>query len=337
MKKLIRTGVFCMTKRNRVCKSFKDELIKKSRESMLGAVQIYNNPQITFKTETFITLAIISWTYLLHAYYRGANIDYRYFEVENDRKKYNKTKNGAIKHWELERCLNDNRCPLDNETKCNLRFLIGLRHEIEHQMTNRIDEYLSAKIHACCLNYNRYIKQIFGDKYGVDNELALSIQFSPITPEQSEILLNNSTLSKNLQNYIASFESDLHEQILSHPYYAYRLLYVPINANRKGQADRVIEFVKPESPLAAGINKEYHLIKETEKQKYYPKQVVEIAQTKGYTRFSMHHHTQLWKKLEIDRMKTHYGTYVAGKTWVWYQSWIDRVLDYCEQNSEKFK
>lgn len=31
----------------RSCKSLKDELVKKSRESMLAAVQIYNNPQVT--------------------------------------------------------------------------------------------------------------------------------------------------------------------------------------------------------------------------------------------------------------------------------------------------
>lgn len=47
----------------------KTELIVKSREAMMAAVQLYNNPQITFKTETFITLAVIAWTYLLHAYY----------------------------------------------------------------------------------------------------------------------------------------------------------------------------------------------------------------------------------------------------------------------------
>lgn len=37
----------------------KTELLIKSREAMMSAVQLYNNPQITFKSETFITLAII--------------------------------------------------------------------------------------------------------------------------------------------------------------------------------------------------------------------------------------------------------------------------------------
>lgn len=39
--------------------SIKLELLKKSREAILAAVSIYNNPQMTFKSETFITLIVI--------------------------------------------------------------------------------------------------------------------------------------------------------------------------------------------------------------------------------------------------------------------------------------
>ena len=60
--------------RQRRVKSVKDELVKKAREAILAAVQIYNSPQITFKAESFITLSIIGWTYLLHAYYRSIGV-----------------------------------------------------------------------------------------------------------------------------------------------------------------------------------------------------------------------------------------------------------------------
>ena len=43
---------------------------------MVSAVQIYNNPLIKFKSEMFITTAIISCTYLMHAYYNRESIDY---------------------------------------------------------------------------------------------------------------------------------------------------------------------------------------------------------------------------------------------------------------------
>ena len=326
-----------MLKAKRKVKSVKDELIKKSREAILTAVQIYNNPQITFKSESFISLAVIAWTYLLHAYYRDKKIDYRYYRKNGQRKKYDKTKHGAYKHWELERCLNDQQCPVDDDAIRNLKFLIGLRHEVEHQMTSCIDEFLSAKLQACCINYNAYIKQFFGDKYGVDNELALSIQFSPITPEQQGLLIDNYTLSDNVKNYIVSYEKDLTPEQITNSRYAYRIVFVPINVNKMGQADRVVEFVKPDSPLAEGLNKEYALIKETEKPKYIPSQVVKKMKEWGFKKFNMHHHTSLWKSLNIDFSKTPYGTYVGNRTWMWYEKWIDEVKKHCEENSEKYR
>jgi hypothetical protein len=44
---------------------------------MLSAVQIHNNPQVDFKAELFIVTSVIAWTYLLHAYYRKAGVEYR--------------------------------------------------------------------------------------------------------------------------------------------------------------------------------------------------------------------------------------------------------------------
>lgn len=323
-----------MRKRN--LKSKRDELLKKSREAMLAAVQIYNNPQITFKTETFITLAIISWTYLMHAYFRGKGIDYRYFDTIGKKKKYSKTKNGAFKHWELERCLNDDQCPLDRDTRTNLYFLIGLRHEIEHQMTNKIDEFISAKLQACALNYSLYINKLFGSKYNIEKELTMSIQFSPISPEQQQGLKGIDALVENVRNYIASFESTLDDNELASPKYAYRVLFVPINAKRPGQADKVIEFVKSDSPLAAGLEKQYTIIKETEKRKYLPSEIVKIMNDEGYPKFSMQKHTELWKAQKAKENGKQYGIVVA-KTWYWYENWLLVVKNHCAMSGDLYR
>jgi hypothetical protein len=99
----------------------------------------------------------IAWTYLLHAYYRGKGIEYRYFKQGPKRKIFDRTKYGAYKYWELERCLNDTLTPIDSDTSNNLRFLIGLRHEIEHQMTRYLDNFLSGRYQACAINFNDYL------------------------------------------------------------------------------------------------------------------------------------------------------------------------------------
>jgi len=301
---------------------------------MLAAVQIYNNPQITFKAEAFITLAVISWTYLMHAYYRNRDIDYCYFEIKGTRKRYHKTKNGAIKYWELERCINCNACPLDSATKSNLLFLIGIRHEIEHQMTNRIDEFLSAKLQARAMNYNYYVVSFFGEKYSVSKELSLSIQFAAVSPQQENQLLENERLTTNVKNFIAVFERGLSDDDRMSSRYAYRLLYVPINAKRDGQADRVVEFVRPNSDLAEKI--EHILIKETEKSKHLPSEIVAMMKEEGYTRFSIKAHTDLWKLLDGRNPDKHLGVRIS-KTWYWYDSWLALVRKHCQDNTMQYK
>ena len=96
-----------VSKRRRRLFSIRQELLRKSREAALAAVQIFNNPNVTFKSETYTVLMNIAWTYLLHAYYRGRKVDYRYFADGPKRRKFDRTRHGAFKHWEHERCLND--------------------------------------------------------------------------------------------------------------------------------------------------------------------------------------------------------------------------------------
>jgi predicted adenine nucleotide alpha hydrolase (AANH) superfamily ATPase len=82
--------------RNRRCGSIKLELLKKSREAAIAAVQIFNNPNIYFKSELFIVTILISWTYLLHAYFRNKNIEYRYVSKKGTRKKIIQQKEALI-------------------------------------------------------------------------------------------------------------------------------------------------------------------------------------------------------------------------------------------------
>lgn len=325
-----------MKKRVRRIGAIKNELLKKSREAALASVQIFNNPNISFKSEAYVVLMIIAWTYLLHAYFRDQKVEYRYYDQKGRRRDFHRTKHGAYKYWELERCLNDKKSPIEKDTANNLRFLIGLRHEIEHQMTSRIDDILSARFQACGLNYNECVKKLFGADNGIEKHLSFSLQFSTISTEQKDLLEQHPSLPANIQGYISGFDAELSDEEFANPHYAYRILFIPKTANRKGQADRVIEFVKSDSPLAEAVNKEYAVIKETEKKKYLPKQVVDLIRAEGYSSFSMHHHTQLWKSLNAQSASNAYGVMVAGKMWHWYENWVDEVRKHCKANKERY-
>lgn len=312
------------------------ELIEKSRESALTAIKIFNDPLISFKSESFIVLMIISWTYLMHSYFRKSKIDYKYYSFKGKRKRYDRTKRGAYKYWELERCLNDTNSPIDVNTKNNLLFLIGLRHEIEHQMTRELDNYLSGRYQACVFNYNEYIKTLFGDKYSLDEYLTYSIQFLKLSNEQISGPKPEIEIPSNLRTYILEFDGKLTHEEYNHENYSYRLVFSKKNVNRPGQADRVIEFIDPKSELAENIQKEYWVKKEVERPKYRPSDIVKLVKEKGYSKFSMTKHTELWQKENAKDKSKNYGVLVS-KQWYWYDNWLEKCIELCEKESEKYK
>ncbi|MFH1923578.1 MAG: DUF3644 domain-containing protein [Planctomycetota bacterium] len=315
--------------------SVRSELLTKSREAALAAVQVFNSPLITFKSEIFVVLTNIAWTYLLHAYYRKEGIEYRYYHQRGKRRIFDKTSSGAHKHWELERCLNDQQSPVDKDTANNLRFLIGIRHEIEHQMTFRLDSSLSAKFQACCLNYNEYVKKLFGEQCGIDKHLAFSLQFSSISREQARGLPSSGEVPSHIKAFVEGFEGNLSDEEFNSPRFAYRLLFVAKTANRRGQADQVIEFVKADSPFAQDVNKAYTVIKETERPKYLPGGIVEIIKKEGYVRFTMASHTSLWKQMDAKNPAKGFGVAVQ-KAWYWYDNWVEQVKKHCQENAAQY-
>ena len=326
-----------MTKRVRTVGSIKTELVVGSRDAALTAIRTFNDPQVSFKSETFIVLMIVAWTYLLHAYYRSKGIEYRYFTQGPKRRKFDRTKHGAYKYWELERCLNDKWSPIDKNTANNLRFLVGLRHEIEHQMSRKLDGWLSGRYQACALNFNFYIKKLFGDQYALDDMLGFSIQFADLTPVQAEGDSGAEVLPQTLRHYISEFDGALDHDEYNDPRYSFRMLFKQKLVNRPGQADRVVEFIRPDSDLAKRIDQEYWVKKEVERPKYRAKDVVEAVHAAGFTKFRVFsEHLRMWQAEDAKNPAKGYGTEVHD-IWYWYQSWVDRCIALCQKAGDKYR
>ncbi len=326
-----------MTKRHRTTGSVRAELVAKAREAAVAAIRSYNDPSTTFKSETFIVLMVIAWTYMLHAYYRGKGIEYRYFRQGPKRRIFDRTKHGAYKHWELERCLNCDKSPVDRDAANNLRFLIGLRHEIEHQGTRGLDTYLSARYQACALNFDHYITRLFGRRYSLERQLAFSIQFLHLTADQLEASPKEPSVPERVRSYIGEFDGALSHEEYNSDKYAYRLLFKKKLVNRPGQADRVVEFIDPTSDLAKQIDKKYWVKKEVERPKYRPKDVVAAVQKAAFPRIRIQpEHVAMWKAEDAKNPGKGYGVDVQG-TWYWYDGWKDRCVELCRAAGDRYK
>jgi hypothetical protein len=315
--------------------SITTHLVTRSKDAALTAVQVFNNPLVRFKSETFIVLMNIAWTYLLHAHYRRTRVEYRYFEQGDARRQFIRTDDGSYRYWDLTHCLRVSECPLDKETTKNLLFLIGLRDEITHHMSPVLDQFVSARYQACSLNYNRYMKQLFGAKHGIDQHLAFSIQFQSISRDQLTSPTEDA-LPKNVRTYIARFDNELTADELNSERFAFRMLFVPKLVGKAGQADEVIEFLKADSPMSQSINRDYLAFKEVERPKHPPTEIVQVIRAEGYPRFGMLAHTELWRSLDAKSPGRGWGVTIAGR-WLWYTSWIEVVRKHCEDSGDRYR
>lgn len=311
-----------------------DELLIKAREAMIAAVHIFNSAGLTFRAELFIVTSVIAWTYLLHAWFKREGIDYRHTKNQGGQRVAVKTPAGADKYWELGQCLKHARCPIEQGAKDNLSFILELRHEIEHRSTNRIDDAVSAKLQACCINFNDAIKQLFGAQYALERRLPIALQFVTFSPAQRILLQKAQTLPRNVEVVMSAFEERLTPEQQADPRYAFRVFMVGRTANRPSGADLAVEIVTPGSDIDQKFN---IALKEVEKRKYLPGEIVEQMRAEGWDGFSMHSHTTLWKKLDAKNPAKHYGALAVGNIWCWYKTWLDRVQEECEQHPEQYR
>jgi hypothetical protein len=296
-----------------------DELLVKAREAMIAAVHSFNSAGLHFRAELFIVTSIIAWTYLLHAFYKREGVDYRYKRAGV----VARTRSGADKYWELGHCLAHDACPLEKGVVNNLNFLTEIRHEIEHRSTSKIDDALSAKLQACCINFNEAIKSLFGRQFGLEKRLPIALQFVTFDGTQ-RASLSGADLPAHIAAAMDNFHGSLTEEEQKDPQFRFRVAFVPKITGKATNADLSIEFIKAGSDEAKAV--ERVLLKEVERTKYLPSEVVSKIKSAGYPSFNMHDHTLLVRQLGARKSGNGYGVQIA-KTWYWYENWIAKVTE----------
>ncbi len=204
-------------------------------------------------------------------------------------------------------------------------------------MTKSLDSYLSGRYQACAINFNDYVKKLFGQQNGLDAHLTYSLQFVQIAQEQIQGGAPQASIPENIRAYIAEFDGALDHDEYNDPKYSYRLLFKKKLVNKPGQADSVIEFINPDSELARKIDKEYWVKKEVERPKYRPSEVAAQVRKAGFPQFRVQpEHVNMWKAEDAKNPGKGFGVEVSG-CWYWYQSWVDRCIDLCTAAEEQYK
>jgi hypothetical protein len=304
-----------------------DELLIKAREAMIAAVHIFNSAGLTFRAELFVVTAIIAWTYILHAWYKREGVDYVY--------KGKKTPQGQDRHWDLSQCLDTGKCPLPEGVKTNLRFLIGLRNEIEHQSTTRIDDAVGAELQACCLNFNDALKKHFGPQFGLEKRLPIALQFVSFGMDQRTALKKASSLPTHVSSFISAFEHGLTDEQVKDPAFRLKVAFVPIAAKKAAGADQAVLMVPPGSDLADKVEV---VFKEVNRTRYIRQEILEKVAEAGFPKFGPGAHTKLMNALDAKNPAKGFGCVGDYKAhWVWFDRWLETVLEHCKAHAEEYR
>lgn len=257
---------------------YDDERIIRAREAMSLAVHIFNSPGVRFKTELFCVNAMIAWTYALHEHYLRSVV---------------KIEGADGRTLLISQMLKRADCPLSDSVKKNIDAINTVRHEVEHKILRRSDFKWFGLFQACCLNFDNFIREKFGERVTLGNELAVAIQFSALNIEQIEII-QQYDVPPYISALDASLDANLTDVDRAGLEYQFKVVYTLTNATKSSQH---ITFIRPGSEEG----KEVHnvLVKERALDDMYPLKagrVVEEVQKKTKKKFSMHDHTMAWQR-----------------------------------------
>jgi len=218
-------------------------ILEASIDSALLAVEVYNKPRTTFRSEAFIALMIMAWTRLFHAQFNNTIGDKYYYKKANGRYEL---VDGDRKSWELVTCIKKFR-DLSEPVKSNLEFFIKLRNKIEHRHIDRreVDTLIFGECQSLLFNYESQLISFFGSHYSINESLVYSLQFSQIRTRQQE-KASKSALSKDLSDivsFVNKYRNGLTEDTYNSLEYSLKLIQIPKISNTS-RSDAAIEFVK---------------------------------------------------------------------------------------------
>ena len=224
------------------------QILDSSIDSALLAVEVYNKPRTPFRVENYISLMIIAWTRLFHAYFYHTKGDVFYYKKENSNRY--KRIDGEKKTWGLKDCMVEYKRlgeRLDESVVANLIFFIKLRNKIEHRHISKEDIGLEifGECQSLLYNYEKILVRFFGEKYSLNENLAFSLQFSVMRTMEQD-MASKKMLSrdiKEIRKFIEKYRSELTEGVFNSQEYSIKLIQIPKILNNPKKNAPAIEFV----------------------------------------------------------------------------------------------
>lgn len=247
-----------------------------SVDSALLAVEIYNKPRAAFRTQAYISLMIMAWTRLMHAYF-NQSIGDKYYYKKKGSTRY-EIVDGERRTWELKTCI----AKYGNFTpaiKANLELFVKLRNRIEHRHIEKreVDALLFGECQALLFNYEQTLIKLFGEEFAISENLVYSLQFSSLRTDE-QVVASKRALSADytdIKKFVDSYRTSLPNDVFNSQEYSIKLIQIPKIANTN-RSDLAIEFVRWDS-LSSEDKKSYRKLDAIIKDKKVKQPVVNLG------------------------------------------------------------
>lgn len=297
---------------------FDDERLIRAREAMILAVQVFNSAGLKFKTEVFSVLTNISWTYLLHEHFE-----------RNGVKIIGKDGRSLLLGQMIER----HDCPLSDGVKNNLRSMKTIRDDVEHLILKKSDLRWQGLYQACCLNFEKTICSLFGERLSLANDLSFALQFTK-TDFNQITQLSRFEIPAHIEAIDARRIEGMSEEQVNDLEYQFKVVYT-FDSTSKSKSH--IQFVNPNSEEGKDIRSV--LVKTKTNDELYPfraSKVPKIVANETGIKFSTHNHTQAWKLYKVrpasrskepaETNKDYCIYHAAHNDYTYSQDWIDFLV-----------
>ena len=326
--------------------------LEKCQLFAVGAVDSYNRPGKRFRTAQYIIMIIIAWTALFHAKFYNQKIKPHY--KKNGR--YVRV-DGEPKHWDLSECLAQFHKSNHPPERKNLEFLIGLRNRIEHRSLPELDSSLYGECQAALLNLEALLVDSFGSKYALEEQLAVSLQFSSVIPEEKKEAARAlaSASVKDVRDYVDRFRGGLPSIVLSSQKYSFNVFLVPKVVNSRRSADAAVEFIRVDENNEEEFERLKRLnvlireksIKVANLGLFRPGQIVEQVNRSSKYKLTMNAHTDLWRYFNVrpaardalpNQCNSQYCVFdQPHHDYLYTKAWIEKCLDICNDQAKFFE
>ncbi|AXO14410.1 DUF3644 domain-containing protein [Thalassospira indica] len=260
---------------------YDDERLIRSREAMILAVQSFNSPVLKFKTEQFAVQSNIAWTYLLHEYFE---------------RKLGNIVGRDGRSLLLSQMIKRREFPLSRGIANNIRDMIDVRDKVEHQILRHADKNFFPLFQASCLNFDKSICQLFGERLSLKSELSIALQFTKLDFTQA-VELQKFDIPEHIQTLNAELNDRLTEEERSDLDYRFRVIYT-LDHTSKSKAH--FEFIQPGSDEGKQIHSilEKRVIAD-DQYPYKPSQAANLIAEKSGRKFTSYNHTQAWRRYKV--------------------------------------